>query len=574
MIIHISDLHFGNCNQNAIEDLKRAITEMSPPPDFIVVTGDLTNTGSTQQLNIAKDYLMDLLARIWSDRQHRTRCIVVPGNHDVQIGRWKLAVWKDHLKEWNDVFGIGSFCCNETNLVPASLLTYYENIEQRKNPSQNATAIKQNALASAQKALNVCEYFPEYGVAFVKVNSVINTVWWPLNTVRGDVTTKQLIEIEKILTDYKRAYPSLPDAQGFESARLIALMHHHVTYLPNVKYESMMLMNDAGEVWQRLAKLGFDFILHGHHHRAAQLANTYWEANANNSELSIMVLSAGSASAYKPDDGRNSFYSLLIRNFKTEASLQTMENNRFTDRKDSRRFIFNRKLEFNFNDRESAPLDLSAITESLDRDKLYDTEHRYTLMDVRAVIDEERNYHGFHIIKVKNTTSKNTNSIIFPLAAVGAQIFDDFHFFAYDHVTGDRLIFELLGEQPITVFPIRVFFNNPLPPEIELEIYVSYKLPHVMHQINDYDFINLSRYPLGVEKLSYQFTSTQKILSPKFMAVFPPKVNEVTQPLISIQEVQEIDNSQKSLEGYSIEISQPSALCYIFYYQKLCSNGD
>ncbi len=572
MIVHISDLHFGNCNSDATEDLKRAITKISPPPDFILVTGDLTDFGLLTQLEDAKQYLKNILESLWTEQEHIARCIVIPGNHDLQIGRCRLAFWERYLKKWKQVFGDGSFSYFEDKLTPAPIARFYEHKLQRRNTSGQAAGNKDSAKKLEQKARSICEYFPEYGVAFVKVNSVSKTVWHPLNTIKGYVTTKQLIEIEKVLEHYKRAFPSKPDSPGFESARLIALMHHHVNYLPNVKHEPMMLMDDAGEVWQRLAKLGFDFILHGHHHRAAQLGSAYWEADGNKRQL--IVLSAGSATANKPDDGKNSFYTMLMRNFKTEVWYQTFDNNRFSDQVNPPNFVFPRPLEFHITGPADTPLDLNALTESLDRDELTDNEHAYTLIEIQAVIDESRNYYGFHVIKGKNKSLKPTHMVPFSLAAVGAQTHDDFNLKVIDLKSNKVLTVEFLESRSITLFPIRINFDQTLYPEEEFEISINYKLPHVMHYIDDYDFINLSRYPLGVDKVVYKLFSTRKIVYPIFMAVYPPKVIETTIQPMPTKITEPLAEFPIGVDGFGVEIEKPSALCYIFYYRKLCPHNE
>ena len=69
---HISDTHIGN--QTAEEDLRRTIKSINGNPSisFVVLTGDITEFGSDDELALAKK-LLDSLNKPWH---------IIPGNHD------------------------------------------------------------------------------------------------------------------------------------------------------------------------------------------------------------------------------------------------------------------------------------------------------------------------------------------------------------------------------------------------------------------------------------------------------------------------------------------------------------
>lgn len=69
-MIHISDLHFGAADRARADSLRRAMGQIKP--DLVVVSGDLTQRGRTQQYQQASDYLGQI-----SQQQ-----LIVPGNHD------------------------------------------------------------------------------------------------------------------------------------------------------------------------------------------------------------------------------------------------------------------------------------------------------------------------------------------------------------------------------------------------------------------------------------------------------------------------------------------------------------
>ncbi|MFT3825530.1 MAG: PQQ-binding-like beta-propeller repeat protein [Chitinophagaceae bacterium] len=71
---HISDTHIGSPNGSAEEDLRRTIKDLNSQPDiaFAIITGDITELGTDEQLKLAKQILDSL----------RLPYYIIPGNHD------------------------------------------------------------------------------------------------------------------------------------------------------------------------------------------------------------------------------------------------------------------------------------------------------------------------------------------------------------------------------------------------------------------------------------------------------------------------------------------------------------
>src|SRR5258708_4794615 len=72
-LVHLSDLHFGRVDEQLIDPLISAVTEVSP--DLVAVSGDLTQRARAHQFREARAFL-DALPKPQ---------IVVPGNHDVPL---------------------------------------------------------------------------------------------------------------------------------------------------------------------------------------------------------------------------------------------------------------------------------------------------------------------------------------------------------------------------------------------------------------------------------------------------------------------------------------------------------
>src|SRR4051812_3275387 len=70
----LSDTHIGSPNGASEEDLRRTVKDVNAMNDidFVVITGDITELGTNQQLKFAKQ-LFDSLNKPW---------YIIPGNHD------------------------------------------------------------------------------------------------------------------------------------------------------------------------------------------------------------------------------------------------------------------------------------------------------------------------------------------------------------------------------------------------------------------------------------------------------------------------------------------------------------
>ena len=97
---HISDTHIGN--QTAEEDLRRTIKSINGNPSisFVVLTGDITEFGSDDELTLAKK-LLDSLNKPWH---------IIPGNHD--------ANWSESgSNSFKKIFGAETFSFTFNNYL-------------------------------------------------------------------------------------------------------------------------------------------------------------------------------------------------------------------------------------------------------------------------------------------------------------------------------------------------------------------------------------------------------------------------------------------------------------------------
>jgi 3',5'-cyclic AMP phosphodiesterase CpdA len=89
VILHLSDIHRTNdepvSNAEILLGLRRDIETWAahriPKPDFVVISGDLTQSGSEPEYIEAEELIRDLMETL--DLAPQTQLLIVPGNHDV-----------------------------------------------------------------------------------------------------------------------------------------------------------------------------------------------------------------------------------------------------------------------------------------------------------------------------------------------------------------------------------------------------------------------------------------------------------------------------------------------------------
>ncbi len=584
VIVHISDLHFGpgNHNDDAQQQLAAAIRSTFPLPDFLVVTGDLAQWGTRDEMIQAHGYLLGLLDDLWRDHGHAARCIVVPGNHDLLRSAWKTLFWRERLGLFNEVFADWGFAAGAVpaaqarDVAPATLEPYYQaQASKRAGPETSQAQLQQAASARATEALRVCEYFPSFQTAFLKINSNVKKSWFLWAVARGYVGPAQLSRLETVVDDLANAFPSSATAAGFRDARLIALLHHHMAHLRHAHYEEKMLMTDAGDVWQRLCKMGCDVVLHGHRHSAAQLGMSFWDSDAR--EYGTTVLSAGSALARDTDDGHNSYYRIYTGAVRTEVSRPVFENSRFTEPGRAHRIVFSPPFELELEPGLGAnlPLHVDAIKDSLLTDEdIPDRVHQYDSVTFTGVIDDALNYQGCYILEGRNISGQPTQYLPFSLTAVGSHSFQQLQVCATDLLNNRPIVgIDLLKVRPINAFPIRVPFVDPIAPGQGFRLRICFTLPQVMLEESDFDMVNLVRYRRGVRKIVHRLLATKKLVEPESLAIRGKKVVRTGLELTPVESdiADLIPGAQRGtlVKGYQLCVEEPSAISYLLYYRKL-----
>jgi predicted MPP superfamily phosphohydrolase len=262
-LLHISDLHFGFIHKEIAETARREfvtdLRNLNPKPNFIIVSGDLSEFGLESELKDAKTFL-DEVAEI-CQLENKRHLIVVPGNHDL-------------LKSIRRLF----------------------------RPKR--------ALLNYQKFFceNVWEFFEDYNLTIFGFNSnCVGRLSFTFDD--GKIGRSQLASLGE---EYIRLKQSLKernlDDQFIRSLK-IAVLHHHSVPTPHTQMQNFLILRDAGDFLQRVTSYNFDLILHGHQHFPFHALLSYPAPIDPRREL--LIVGAGTLSSRKTKPAGFNHYSII-----------------------------------------------------------------------------------------------------------------------------------------------------------------------------------------------------------------------------------------------------------------------
>ncbi len=261
-ILQISDLHIGNGwnfiseEKNTDKIVKLVIKKWANDDDkpLVLITGDVTDSGTLKQLKIAKR-IFDKL------REKGFQLYFIPGNHDYGT--------KGNI---NDKKRFKNF---KKHLIGIERISYpdVKTIEQKN-----------------------------YNLALIGLNSMkAETGTWDSFLADGELGAGQLQEVEEILDD-------LEEKEVNESKKYVKIVciHHHPFILPedkkdffNVMFEKWThYMKDGDELMQLISKDRVDALLFGHDHDHVNFGETQGKETPLTEDYSIpVILSCGKSTA-------------------------------------------------------------------------------------------------------------------------------------------------------------------------------------------------------------------------------------------------------------------------------------
>jgi DNA repair exonuclease SbcCD nuclease subunit len=284
-ILHLSDLHFGPYHRyydkkyikipiddrpTLLKDLVKTLKRDKCEIDFLVISGDLTWQGETEEFNQALNFVNSLVGELQIEKN---RCVIIPGNHDIK--------WVKNRK----------------------------NLEPSQNPMLNYQIFYKLFYGHDPN-----EYYSIYSkcddIGIIGLSSVLLE---PHDHGIGYVGTNQLDKISAYID------------QNEDLRIKIAVLHHQLVPTHNIEYsgftdyhENVSITIDAQKIINRLLDEKFSLVLHGHQHIpfcAAERRPSEIRYDQNSRELLILGTPSASVNLeHIGDYGRNGFSIIEINN--------------------------------------------------------------------------------------------------------------------------------------------------------------------------------------------------------------------------------------------------------------------
>lgn len=286
-ILHLSDLHFGagkHAFATGLGDafhrtLAAAVDEVinDQPPAIVVVTGDLTWSGSEAEFDQAWTCLNDLRGRLGVSPDH---FVIIPGNHDIQ--------WSEAAKTKSEYETTGKVSVAQPEAqknYEAFWRKWYE-----RSPSKHLAIGRRYFLTGGPTldvlGLNSCA-LQQIKDAFAGVGCVTKAA------------------IDAAIAEF--GWRGAPSATQL---RVVALHHHLMPVASAERVEDAArgfgVAIDAEDVMQELTRLHVDLVLHGHQHHP--YLGCTWRETAVGTALGatkpLLVLGCGSTGVIDAHLGR------------------------------------------------------------------------------------------------------------------------------------------------------------------------------------------------------------------------------------------------------------------------------
>ncbi len=256
-ILHLSDLHLGATDDplNLLQPLIADLTDRLDGPgverlDHLVISGDLTNRASPQEFEKAYQFVSALIQEFGLTAE---RCIIVPGNHDLD---WDVEVYVWKKKRQVEVSRLlpGSYRELADGLLELRDEAKYP--ERFRNFSQHfyhPLHQKEYPLPAGQQC--VVSSFFDSRLQFLALNSAwqIDESFQDRSGIHEGALSHGLAEAERQLAEARRT----GKLRGGDKVLRLSVLHHPIT--GNEK-----LQDDA--FLKRLQQVDVRLCLHGHVH--------------------------------------------------------------------------------------------------------------------------------------------------------------------------------------------------------------------------------------------------------------------------------------------------------------------
>ena len=281
-LLHLSDLHFtGDTSPQArlvplLQDIRKGDFLGFDTIEYLVISGDMTNRGSDEGLDKAREFCKGLIDELGLSAQ---RCILVPGNHDVQdLGTsYAWATNVDGVKDDQWVKKGDIYLVRDEGEYPKRLKRFSDAFFHKVVPAQPYP------LDPADQGMSYL--FDDTQIQFLALNSAwqIDQFNRKRSGLHRDAVSNAITEADKQIAD---AVERRAMKKGQEVLRL-CVWHH------SIQHRETMQSTDAVELLQAA---GGRLCLHGDVHEMNRDHFKYWHKNK------MDVVGAGSFGS--PAEGR------------------------------------------------------------------------------------------------------------------------------------------------------------------------------------------------------------------------------------------------------------------------------
>lgn len=299
-LLHITDLHFSLGEKRRDQHIWRLESEVDETANTlssalhasignrqiggVIVSGDLTVLGSTDEFNEARNSLSKLLGLLDLAPDH---LIVIPGNHDIQWGT-------------DETYSAESV----VTAVPAAAKKNYEAFYEQlfQHPPSKHLAMGRRWLFPSGLTLEI-----------VALNSSSLQTGKNFLAGMGRIDEAAFEEVRRGLD-----WPTASEPQSTAALRML-VMHHHLAVTEDIEPDSGYphgygMAVDAVRIQRLSAKHRVQLALHGHKHRAFLWRSSVYDlpehASTNYKLGEISIIGGGSAGS-KETEGSSNYFNLL-----------------------------------------------------------------------------------------------------------------------------------------------------------------------------------------------------------------------------------------------------------------------
>ncbi|WP_434391782.1 metallophosphoesterase [Melittangium boletus] len=254
-ILHLSDLHVG-AQVDPMTLLQPLVADLQDPEDlavdtldYLVISGDITNRASADEFKKALEFVAALRDRFDLSAD---RCIIVPGNHDLD---WDTPVYDWRAARQVDVKKLpeGSYKEQGDGYVVRDNKRYPERFKPFSEHFHHPLVLKEYPLDTEKQCIPTL--FTDTRLQFLAMNSSweVDEHFRERSHIHEGALSHGLLAAQAQLDQARRNGQLAPN----EPVLKLAVWHHPITGNEKIKHDAFM---------DRLRQAGVKLVLHGHVH--------------------------------------------------------------------------------------------------------------------------------------------------------------------------------------------------------------------------------------------------------------------------------------------------------------------